>query len=92
MLAVAAAVLTPAGAQAQSLPRAQPNDLRAPAGRMVDGELRLELDAVEAEWHPRGPDGSRIVTPAFAEVGGPPQVPGPLIRVAAGTPVRVTIR
>src|SRR5690606_22913868 len=64
MLAVAAAVLTPAGAQAQSLPRAQPNDLRAPAGRMVDGELRLALDAVAAECHPPGPHGPRRHTPA----------------------------
>lgn len=76
----------------QSLPRAEANDSRTPAGRVVDGELRVALEAVEAEWLPRGPDGPRIVTPAFAEVGGPPQVPGPLVRAAAGTPVRVTIR
>ncbi len=74
------------------LPRAEPNDQRIPAGRMVDGELRIELLAVETEWYPRGPDGPRVVTPAFAEVGGPPQVPGPLVRASAGTPVHVTIR
>lgn len=59
---------------------------------MADGELRIELEAREAAWYPRGPNGPRIVTPAFAEVGAPPQVPGPLIRTSAGTPVHVTIR
>ena len=74
------------------LRRVEPNDQRRTAGRMVNGELRVELEAVEAEWYPRGPGGPRIVTPAFAEVGGPPQVPAPLIRAQAGVPVRVTIR
>lgn len=75
-----------------SLPRARPNDHRTPAGRSVDGELRVELVAVEAAWYPRGPDGPKIVTPAFAERGRAPQVPGPLIRTTAGTPVRVSVR
>jgi manganese oxidase len=74
------------------LPIAEPNDNRTPAGRMVDGVLHLELEAVLAEWRPRGPDGPAITTPTFAEVGGPPQVPGPLLRASAGTPVRVSIR
>jgi FtsP/CotA-like multicopper oxidase with cupredoxin domain len=76
----------------QAVPTALPNDNRATAGRMVGGELRVELEAVEAQWFPRGPEGPRVVTPAFAEVGGEPSVPGPLLRVAAGTPVRVRIR
>ena len=76
---------------APDLPRAEPNDQRRTAGRMVDGELHVELEVVEALWMPRGADGPRIVTPAFAEAGGPPQVPGPLIRAPAGTPVRVTV-
>jgi manganese oxidase len=74
------------------LPLAEPNDQRSPAGRMIDGELRVELEAVRAAWYPRGAHGPRIETLAFAEAGGPPQVPGPLIRVTAGTPVHVTIR
>ncbi|HUG39587.1 MAG TPA: multicopper oxidase domain-containing protein [Longimicrobiales bacterium] len=78
--------------RARTLPRAEPNDHRRPAGRMVGGELVVELEAVDAAWYPRGPDGPRIVTPAFAEVGRAPQVPGPLIRTSAGTPVRVSVR
>ncbi|MGI9037475.1 MAG: multicopper oxidase domain-containing protein [Gemmatimonadota bacterium] len=57
----------------------------------MDGELRIELEATEAEWFPRGPDGPRIVTPAFAERGGPPMIPGPLVRAPTGTPVRVIV-
>jgi manganese oxidase len=71
--------------------RAAPNDQRSPAGRLVDGTLHVELEAVEAQWYPRGEDGPRIVTPVFAEVGTTPSVPGPLIRVTAGTPVVVTV-
>lgn len=77
---------------ASALPRAVPNDQRSTAGRMVNGELRIQLEAVETEWYPRGPDGPRVVTPAFAEAGSPAQVPGPLIRAAAGTPIRVSVR
>lgn len=74
-----------------STPRAEANDQTTPAGTMVAGELVVELEAVEAEWFPRGPDGPRVVTPAFAEVGHVPTVPGPLIRAAAGTPIVVVV-
>ena len=79
----------PAGAQ---LPRAQANDHRTTAGRMVDGELRVSLEAVTAEWRPRGEDGLVRTAAVFAEAGGVPLAPGPMIRVSAGTPVHVTIR
>jgi manganese oxidase len=81
------ACINTASAQTQ----ASANDQRQPAGRMVDGELRVELVAVEAEWRPRGEHGPRIMTPAFAEPGRAPQVPGPLIRARAGTPIRVSV-
>lgn len=84
--------LQPASAHAQTLSTAEPNDQRQTAGQVIDGELRIELEAVEAAWYPRGSDGPRVVTPAFAETGRAPQVPGPLIRTSAGTPVHVTIR
>lgn len=83
-------VFRPTGAAART--QAIPNDHLSPAGRMVDGVLHVRLEAVEAEWYPRGPDGPRITTPAFAEWGKPPQVPGPLVRVSSGTPVLATIR
>ncbi|NNF03723.1 MAG: multicopper oxidase domain-containing protein, partial [Rhodothermales bacterium] len=71
---------------------ATPNDHRRSAGRMTDGVLRLDLEIVEAVWYPRGPEGPEIVTPAFAESGKAPSVPGPMIRVAVGTPVEVTVQ
>jgi manganese oxidase len=74
------------------LTRARANDHRTTAGRMVDGELRVSLEAVKAEWRPRGEDGPVLTAALFAEEGGVPMAPGPMIRVAAGTPVRVTIR
>ncbi|MCC6245456.1 MAG: multicopper oxidase domain-containing protein [Gemmatimonadaceae bacterium] len=63
-----------------------------PAGRVVNGELRIDLEAVIAEWKPRGENGPVRKALTFAESGKVPSVPGPLVRVAAGTPVRVTIR
>lgn len=73
------------------LPSAEPNDHRHAAGQVIDGALRVELEAVEALWRPRGPEGPEILTPAFAEARRPPSVPGPLIRAAVGTPVHISI-
>jgi FtsP/CotA-like multicopper oxidase with cupredoxin domain len=72
------------------VPNAVPNDHRNRAGRMVDGVLHVELEAVLTDWRPRGADGPVLRAAAFAEVGGAPLVPGPMIRVPARTPVRVT--
>ena len=75
-----------------SLPAVLPNDNRVPAGRWQGDTLVLDLDVVMGEWHPEGEAGPGIEVAAFAEAGGRPQVPGPLIRVPAGTPLRVTVR
>jgi manganese oxidase len=90
-IAFAVTPATMSGQPATTLPRAVANDNRATAGQVIDGELLVELDVVEAEWYPRGDDGPRIVTPAFAAAGGVPSVPGPLIRATSGTPVGVTV-
>ena len=71
---------------------ADANDQRTAAGRIVDGELRVELDLVEATWSPRGPQGPFIPMTVFAERGHTPQMPGPLLRLQTGTPVRVSVR
>ncbi len=92
LLVAIASCSQPAQSDPGDLPVAMPNDQRTPAGEVVEGEFRVELEAVRAAWYPRGPDGPRIETPAFREVGGPPQVPAPLIRAPAGTPVRVSVR
>jgi FtsP/CotA-like multicopper oxidase with cupredoxin domain len=72
--------------------RIEPNDNRRPAGRLVDGVLYLDLEARAGVWRPTGPDGAEIRIGAFAEAGGPPLIPGPLIRVPVGTTVRTSLR
>ena len=67
-------------------------DHRTAAGRMVGDALHLSLEAREAAWYPWGPEGQGLRAHVFAEVGRPASVPGPMIRVSAGTPVRVTLR
>lgn len=94
---VAVTVLAAVATPRPTLPRgavlhADANDQRTAAGHMVDGELRVELDVVDLTWSPRGPHGPLVPAFGFAERGHAPQVPGPLLRVRAGTPVRVSVR
>jgi manganese oxidase len=72
--------------------RARPNDNRVAAGVLRGGVLTLNLDARLGTWHPDGDAAPGAVVPAFAEAGRAPQIPGPLIRVPAGTEVAVTLR
>jgi FtsP/CotA-like multicopper oxidase with cupredoxin domain len=73
-------------------PGAAPNDNRAPAGTLRDGVLTLSLVAQRATWYPEGAQGCGVTLIAFAEEGKGAQIPGPLLRVPAGTEVRVTVR
>ena len=68
-----------------------PNDNRAPAGRLENGVLTIQLEVRTGVWRPEGPAGDSVVAPVFAEMGKPPQVPGPLIRVPTGTTVEATV-
>jgi len=88
---IATLLFTPAS---DSSARVAPNDNRAPAGRLRNGVLTLQLDAALGTWSPEGEHGPRIVIAAFGERGrgGAVQIPGPLIRVAAGTELRITVR
>ncbi|MDX2207251.1 MAG: multicopper oxidase domain-containing protein [Gemmatimonadales bacterium] len=67
------------------------NDNVVPAGRKVSGEWRLELEIQRAEWFPLGPDKGSGKLFAFAERGEAPSIPGPMLRVPQGTPVRVSV-
>ncbi len=73
-------------------PHADTNDQRRAAGAIVDGELRVELDVVDITWSPRGAGGPQVPAVGFAERGHAPQLPGPLLRMRAGMPVRVSVR
>src|SRR5829696_4449215 len=72
--------------------RVVPNDNRVAAGVLRDGVLTLHLEARDGLWLPDGKDGPSVTLPMFAEVGHAPQNPGPLIRVPAGTTIRVSVR
>jgi FtsP/CotA-like multicopper oxidase with cupredoxin domain len=64
----------------------------SPAGQLRDGVLDLHLEIGDGKWHPEAEAGPSIPVRAFAEAGKPPQIPGPLIRVPAGTEVHATVR
>lgn len=74
------------------LPNVQPNDNRSAAGRLLNDTLTLNLEVSTARWRPEAPGDSGILVAAIAEVGKPPQIPAPLIRVRTGTIVHATIR
>src|SRR5918999_683446 len=74
------------------LPRPIANDNRIPAGRRAGDPLLLRLVVLRAMWRLDADEDPGIPLLAFAEEGGAPQIPGPLIRVPAGTTVDVAIR
>ena len=73
-------------------PHAVPNDNRAAGGTLRHGVVTLRLVIREASWYPDGPGGCALRVRAFAEEGKAAQIPGPLIRVRAGTEVLVRVR
>ena len=88
--AAAAAAVAGCAANAPAVPGVVANDNRTPAGTMQDGILSLDLEARTGQWQPDGPLRAILEVPVFAETGRPPQAPGPLIRVPAGT--RLVVR
>jgi FtsP/CotA-like multicopper oxidase with cupredoxin domain len=72
--------------------RIQTHDNEHAAGMLKNGVLRLDLEARVGIWYPHGNDGPSAEMLAFAEVGKPLQIPGPLIRVPTGTEVIASIR
>ena len=88
LFAVATPVLAQDGA---GLPVAAANPNTQPAGNMVDGVLHIELEIRNARWYPDDDAGGSLIVPVFATAGQAPVVPGPLVRAAAGTPVRISV-
>jgi FtsP/CotA-like multicopper oxidase with cupredoxin domain len=72
--------------------RVRSNDNRARAGILSGSMLALRMEARIAEWHPQGDDAPGVAIPVFAEIGRQASVPGPLIRVPAGTTVITVVR
>jgi manganese oxidase len=92
LAAVLIAFAQPAATFRSAAPVTAPNPNTTPSGTLHDGVLTLQLDALVASWH----DGSGAVPGttvfAFAERGRSPTVPGPLVRVPAGTSIRISVR
>ena len=92
-LAILFALTVPAAAHSSPpSPVILANNNRLAAGQFTGRELRLSLEARWGKWYPDGPTGSAAPIQAFAESGRAPEVPGPMIRVPAGTLVTVTMR
>ena len=68
------------------------NSNTQPAGRLKDGVLTLSLEARTGRWYPSAEDGPGLVVQVFAETGRAPEIPGPLIRVPAGTLLKISLR
>jgi len=67
------------------------NQNRGPAGRLENGVLTLHLEIRTGTWHVEAEDGPPLFVQAFGEAGALPQIPGPLLRVPAGTTINVTV-
>lgn len=74
-----------------SAARITTNDNRRPAGALRNGKLELRLDIVDAHWFPEEETGPSVMMQAFAEDGRAPEIPGPMIRVAEGTEIHITL-
>ena len=87
-------LVTGAGAflHGSALTRADANDNRRAVGTLRDGVLTVALEARVATWHPDGDQLPGTSVEAFGEVGRNPSVPGPLVRVPAGTEIRASLR
>jgi FtsP/CotA-like multicopper oxidase with cupredoxin domain len=70
--------------------QANPNTVAA--GTVHDGVLTLTLEAKSSLWYLDGPRHPPMTIEAFSEPGKAPLMPAPLVRVAAGTELRLTIR
>src|SRR6185436_19045391 len=77
---------------AASPPTAILNANATPSGTLRAGVLSLALEAKPAMWYPEGGARPGREEAALGEETKAPQVPAPLVRVPAGTTVRLSVR
>ncbi|WP_145978956.1 multicopper oxidase domain-containing protein [Gemmatimonas phototrophica] len=79
-------------AASDTLPAIGYHDNSVAAGRDRAGVREVTFEIRRGLWRPNGPDrpGTRML--AFAEPGQPLRLPGPLVRVSAGTRLAITVR
>lgn len=92
LLPLALGPARPAPRAASALPVVDANDNREAAGKLHGNVLTVRLVVRMARWYPEAADGPSIDVAAFAEEGHNPRIPGPLIRVPAGTTIVATVR
>ena len=68
------------------------HDNREPAGTLTNKVLKVRMEVVRATWRPEGAEGPVRDVYAFAVENGQPSVPGPLVRVPAGTEIHMFVR
>ena len=68
------------------------HDNREPAGTLTNKVLKVRMEVVRATWRPEGAEGPVRDVYAFAVENGPPSIPGPLVRVPAGTEIHMFVR
>src|SRR5687768_18512722 len=73
-------------------PTAELNPNTTASGTLSNGTLTLALEAKRTMWYPEGSTKPGREITALSEASKPPLVPGPLVRVPAGTTVRLSIR
>src|SRR5215467_4611470 len=78
-------------AHAGNISRIAANSNQAPAGKLQNAVLTVQLEADVGNWYPEDDDGPGFQSAAFRETGGALSAPGPLIRVPEGTEIRATI-
>ncbi len=93
LLLVATVVAIPLATQVgrPEPPRVEANDNRVPAGRLRHDTLTIALEIRLGRWYPEADSGPALLVPVFAEAGAAPRIPGPLIRVPAGTTIAATL-
>src|SRR5690242_4525431 len=87
---LAGAVL--ASGKSSDLPALQPNPNVEWSGILRHGVLTVALEAKLATFRINGPNRPAMSLAAFAEPGKQPLMPGPLLRAAARTELRISVR
>jgi manganese oxidase len=89
---IGAALIMGSGSAPPAPELVQPNANVTRGGVLSNGVLTVTLEAKPSLFAIDGPHRQPMVIEAFAEPGKAPEMPGPLVRVPAGTAIQMTIR
>jgi FtsP/CotA-like multicopper oxidase with cupredoxin domain len=92
LICIGAALVMASGSAPAAPELVRPNSNAARAGLLRNGVLTVTLEAKPSLFAIYGPHRQPMVIEAFAEPGKAPEMPGPLVRVPAGTAINMTIR